>query len=123
MARFREYDVKIDNLTTLVQQLLQKGQDATSQNQELQQRLQEESAAAATAKLVPVLVDTGSTNGTLVNGRKASKRKPILLENDVVLVFGGKKSDLAYKVEIKEMVSQESAGHSSSTSKSKKSKR
>ena len=79
--------------------------------------------AAATAKLVPVLVDTGSTNGTLVNGRKASKRKPILLENDVVLVFGGKKSDLAYKVEIKEMVSQESAGHSSSTSKSKKSKR
>ena len=51
-------------------------------------------------KLVPVLVDMGSTNGTLMNGRKVRKKKPVLLEHGAVLVFGGKKSDLAYRVEI-----------------------
>ena len=50
--------------------------------------------------IVPVLVDTGSTNGTLVNGRKASRRKPVELRSGTVIVFGGKKSDLSYKVEI-----------------------
>ena len=59
---------------------------------------------AMVRKLVPILVDMGSTNGTLVNGEKVIKRKPNLLRNGTVVAFGGKKSDLIFRVEITERV-------------------
>ena len=44
------------------------------------------------------LMDNGSTNGTLVNGTKVDKRKPMPVPSGSLVVFGGKRSDLAYEV-------------------------
>ena len=44
------------------------------------------------------LMDNGSTNGTLVNGIKVDKRKPMPLSSGSLIVFGGKRSDLSYEI-------------------------
>ena len=45
-----------------------------------------------------MLVDNGSTNGTLVNGTRVDKRKPMPLASGSLVVFGGKRSDLSYEI-------------------------
>jgi pSer/pThr/pTyr-binding forkhead associated (FHA) protein len=44
------------------------------------------------------LMDNGSTNGTLVNGTKVDKRKPMPIPSGSLVLFGGKKSDLMYEL-------------------------
>ena len=44
------------------------------------------------------VMDNGSTNGTIVNGTRVDKRKPMPLPSGSLIVFGGKKSDLMYDI-------------------------